>query len=249
MRISRFYCPQAMHEGLELCLKNEIANYIGRVLRLKPGNEVRLFNGEGIEFQATISSVERREVTVKIEQPIDVTTESQLRTHLGQVISRGERMDYAIQKATELGVSTITPLTSDFCEVKLAPDRQQKRQKHWQQVAISACEQCGRATIPIINEVSTVGAWMQKHKSELLLVLHPGDGKNALETQDCPNSVSILIGPEGGLSDQEVANASELGCVPVPLGTRILRTETAPVVALTLIQWLWGDFKSPQGHQ
>ena len=166
--------------------------------------------------------------------------ESGLTIELGQVMSRGERMDYAVQKATELGVTRIVPLFSERCEVKLSSERQDKRQQHWQQVAISACEQSGRSRVPEIAQPQPLSQWLTQCHSALKLVLHP-DAAMPLAQRQAPASVALLIGPEGGLGDQEIAQARAAGFDSLQLGPRVLRTETAPVAALAVLQYLWGD--------
>jgi 16S rRNA (uracil1498-N3)-methyltransferase len=165
--------------------------------------------------------------------------ESPLHVHIGQGLSRGERMDWAIQKATELGVAEITPIVSSRCEVRLKDERTDKRMSHWRQVAISACEQCGRSVLPLIHPPLVLEDWLKQSSAELKLVLHPV--AEPLTSHRKPQSLAFLIGPEGGLSDNEVALAQSAGFQPARLGPRVLRTETAPIVALAVAQHLWGD--------
>ncbi|RBL67730.1 16S rRNA (uracil(1498)-N(3))-methyltransferase, partial [Pseudomonas sp. MWU13-2625] len=160
--------------------------------------------------------------------------------HLGQGLSRGERMDWAIQKATELGVSEITPIFSERCEVRLKDERADKRLLHWRQVAISACEQCGRSQVPVIHPPVLLADWIKQARADLKLVLHPV--AQPLESHAKPASLAFLIGPEGGLTDAEVDLSHTSGLLPARLAPRVLRTETAPVVALAVAQQLWGDF-------
>ena len=150
-------------------------------------------------------------------------------------------MDYAVQKATELGVHRITPLHSERCEVRLSGERQEKREGRWQQVAISACEQSGRAVVPAVEPIQTLTDWVQGVNAELKLVLHHHSAL-PLHQYAAPTSVALLIGPEGGLTEQEVQAAQAAGFMPVAFGVRVFRTETAPVAALSVLQWLWGDF-------
>ena len=150
-------------------------------------------------------------------------------------------MDYAVQKAVEMGVSEIVPLTTERCDVKLKGDREDKRLRHWQQVAISAAEQCGRARVPDIQPVMTVQQWLEHARAcDLRLVLHHRT-ERSLNTLEKPSSIALMIGPEGGLTAEEIALAEDNGFLPVALGPRVLRTETAPVAAIALCQWLWGD--------
>ena len=182
----------------------------------------------------------KKAVRVELREQLAGQAESPLRIHLGQGLSRGERMDWAIQKATELGVCEITPIVSERCEVRLKDERADKRLAHWRQVAISACEQCGRSVLPVIHAPITLAEWQAHVQAELKLVLHPVAAP--LESHARPHSLAFLIGPEGGLSEAEVAQAKAAGFHAARLGPRVLRTETAPVVALAVAQQLWGDF-------
>jgi 16S rRNA (uracil1498-N3)-methyltransferase len=184
--------------------------------------------------------VGKKRVVVQIDESFAGQVESPLHIHLGQGLSRGERMDWAIQKATELGVTEITPIFSDRCEVRLKDERADKRLMHWRQVAISACEQCGRSRVPVIHPPLLLADWLKQTEAELKLVLHPV--AEPLVSHAKPATLAFLIGPEGGLSDAEVEQAQSAGFHAARLGPRVLRTETAPVVALAVAQQLWGDF-------
>lgn len=202
--------------------------------------EVIIFNDLAEQVSAHIESVNKKHVKVFINACLPGPPASSLHTHLGQVMSRGERMDYAIQKATELGVNEITPLFSRRCEVKLDATRQAKRLAHWQQIAISACEQSGRIDIPHIYPPALLNDWLERTHAQSKLVLHPHQTQ-PLVSQETPVSCALLIGPEGGFTDQEVEQAQAQGYTGLNLGPRILRTETAPLAALTLLQYIWGD--------
>lgn len=202
--------------------------------------EVIIFNDLAEQVSAHIESVNKKHVKVFINACLPGPPASSLHTHLGQVMSRGERMDYAIQKATELGVNEITPLFSRRCEVKLDATRQAKRLAHWQQIAISACEQSGRIDIPHIYPPALLNDWLERTHAQSKLVLHPHQTQ-PLASQQTPVSCALLIGPEGGFTDQEVEQAQAQGYTGLNLGPRILRTETAPLAALTLLQYIWGD--------
>jgi 16S rRNA (uracil1498-N3)-methyltransferase len=207
---------------------------------MRPGDSIRLFDGAGHEHHAELIALSKRAIRVRIGAVIDNRCESAFRIELGQVMSRGERMDYVVQKATELGVSRIVPLFSERCEVKLNPERQAKRVDHWQQVAISACEQSGRSRVPEIAMPQPLNRWLEQCDSALKLVLHP-DAATPLSQRAAPPSAALLIGPEGGLSDSEIEQARTAGFESLRLGPRVLRTETAPVAALSVLQYLWGD--------
>lgn len=241
MRVSRFYLDAALAEG-DLSLADELAHYIGRVLRLAPGAPVQIFNGSGQEWPGEVLEVSKRQVNLRLAAAIPGMPESPLQVHLGQAMSRGERMDWAIQKAVELGVDEITPLFTERCEVKLQGERADKRQAHWQQIAVSACEQCGRSVVPRVNAPIALAHWLDGLECELKLVLHHRSEQN-LQALAAPASLGLLIGPEGGLSADEISLAQTSGFLPARFGPRVLRTETAPVVALTLAQQWWGDLR------
>jgi len=239
MRLSRFFVDLPLSLG-QHPLPEAQAHYIGRVLRLAVGDAVQLFDGSGQEFVGELVEVGKKSVQVELREQFSGQTESPLRIHLGQGLSRGERMDWAIQKATELGVAEITPLVSERCEVRLKDERADKRLAHWRQIAISACEQCGRSRVPTINPPLGLGDWLAQTAADLKLVLHPV--AEPLAGHARPASLAFLIGPEGGLSDAEVQLAQQAGYHSARLGPRVLRTETAPVVAISVAQQLWGDF-------
>ncbi|TBW07113.1 16S rRNA (uracil(1498)-N(3))-methyltransferase [Azotobacter chroococcum subsp. isscasi] len=239
MRLSRFFIDAPLSLG-RLALPEAQAHYIGRVLRLAAGDAVQLFDGSGREFVGELAEVGKKSVQVELREQFAGLAESPLRIHLGQGLSRGERMDWAIQKATELGVAHITPIVSERCEVRLKDERADKRLNHWQQIAISACEQCGRSVLPSIHPPMLLGDWLARTEAELKLVLHPF--AEPLTSHARPASLAFLIGPEGGLSEAEVAAAQHAGYQAARLGPRVLRTETAPVAALSVAQQLWGDF-------
>ncbi len=239
MRLSRFFIDAPLSLGQHE-LPEAQAHYIGRVLRHAAGDAVQLFDGSGQEYLGKLIEVGKKAVRVELREQLAGQAESPLRIHLGQGLSRGERMDWAIQKATELGVGEITPIVSERCEVRLKDERADKRLAHWRQVAISACEQCGRSVLPVIHAPITLAEWQAHVQAELKLVLHPVAAP--LESHARPHSLAFLIGPEGGLSEAEVAQAKAAGFHAARLGPRVLRTETAPVVALAVAQQLWGDF-------
>ncbi|MBD9413137.1 16S rRNA (uracil(1498)-N(3))-methyltransferase [Pseudomonas sp. PDM16] len=239
MRLSRFFIDAPLSLGQHE-LPEAQAHYIGRVLRHSAGDAIQLFDGSGQEYLGELIEVGKKAVRVELREQFDGQAESPLRVHLGQGLSRGERMDWAIQKATELGASEITPIVSERCEVRLKDERADKRLAHWRQVAISACEQCGRSVLPVIHAPQTLAEWQASVQAELKLVLHPVAAP--LESHAKPQTLAFLIGPEGGLTDAEVEQAKTAGFHAARLGPRVLRTETAPVVALAVAQQLWGDF-------
>ena len=240
MRISRLFTPLPLSSDSTQVLTDVAAHYLGKVLRLGKGDAMVLFNGDGLEYQATIENVGKHEVQVRVGAARAPATESALHTVLGLGISRGERMDYAIQKSVELGVSVISPLFTEHCEVKLSGERVDKRQSHWQQIAISACEQCGRVKVPRVEAPQTLASWLARTDGTLRLLLDHEE-KGHLAGPRPAHGVSLLIGPEGGLSPAEIAAAKLAGFTGIRLGNRVLRTETAPVAALSILQHLWGE--------
>ena len=242
MRVPRIHTPVALAASATVELDDNAAQHVGKVLRMQPGQELLLFNGDGQDFPATISEVSKRQVWVTLGQPSPNASESPLRLILGQTLSKGDRMDYAIQKSVEMGVTTIVPLVTERCDVRLKGDREEKRLRHWQAVAVSAAEQCGRSVVPDIQPVMTLAQWFAfARNADTRLVLHHRTSQ-ALATLTRPATVALMIGPEGGLTEAEIAEAEREDFLPTALGPRVLRTETAPVAAIALCQWLWGDF-------
>ena len=242
MRIPNIYTPLKLSEHEQFDLNESATAHLIKVLRMKEGEQLRLFNGSGKFFPATIIQASKKHLTIQTHNSELTKTESRLQTHLGQVIARGDRMDYSIQKSTEMGVSEITPLFSERCEVKLNAERQAKRVLHWQQISISAAEQCGRATVPIIHSPMRVEEWTARQKGRgLSLVLHHRDTQKLSDISPAPTEVNLLIGPEGGLSAEEIAAAQGDNFLSTTFGPRVLRTETASVTSLSIVQWLWGD--------
>ncbi|MDR5893632.1 16S rRNA (uracil(1498)-N(3))-methyltransferase [Halomonas mongoliensis] len=228
--------------GGDVVLPEGPARHVARVLRLGEGALLRLFDGAGHEAEAVLVEASRKRVVARIEAVEAGGGESPLVVHLGQAISKGDRMDYAIQKAVELGVAAITPLYTEHGDVRLKGEREAKKLAHWQAVAASACEQCGRAVVPPVHPPLALAEWLVERSEALRLVLHPATGaEDALQRDAAPASVALLIGPEGGLAEGEVETARAAGFAPLTLGPRILRTETAPVVALSLLQYRFGD--------
>lgn len=240
MRTPRFYCPQLGQEQTMLDLSESVHRHAVQVLRLKSGALIRLFDGFGTEFEATLTLVEKRRSQAQLVNQINHHAESPLNISLIQAISRGERMDFAIQKAVELGVRTIVPVVTERCNVRLSQEREQKRLAHWQGVLIGACEQSGRAYLPELAEVTTLSEALAAATDELKLVLDP-QANCGFHDLSKPSALTLLIGPEGGLSDAEIALAQQQGFTAVQFGPRILRTETAATAALAVVQTLWGD--------
>ncbi len=241
MRISRLFIDQPLQPGQTLDLPDDSAHYLRTVLRLKKDQDLILFNGQGNEFNAKLILVSRKTVTVKILTENTPEKESPLTISLGLGISRGDRMDWAIQKAVELGVNSLTPLMTNHCVIKLSPEKQQSRIKHWQGIIQHACEQCGRVYLPQLNAITSLADWVLKQQ-HLKIFLDPYATHSLSQLQPENSSVTLLSGPEGGFSEQERQLAIQAGFTPVKLGRRILRTETAVLASISAIQTLWGDF-------
>jgi len=238
---TRLYCDLPLSPGAEFVLPEPAARHAVTVLRLQAGDTLTLFNGAGGEYSASLVAVGKREARVRLIEFHAAERESPLAITLALGISAGERMDYSLQKATELGVSAIQPLSTERSLVKLAGERADKRLQHWQHVVIAACEQCGRNRVPVVAPVQKLFAYLATlDRSERLLLLSP-DAVTPLKQVPRSASVVLLIGAEGGLAPSEYQAAEASGFEPVSLGPRILRTETAPVAALAVLQALWGD--------
>lgn len=243
MSLTRIYQPISLAINTFLRLDEQASHHVARVLRLKEGDEIAVFNGDGGEFCAIITQVAKKNVDVEIKNFLSRNMESPLNICLAQGIARGEKMDWIIQKAVELGVKKIVPLLTERCNVQLNHERIQKRIEHWQSVIISACEQSGRNVVPEIVVPQPLDKWLFQNKADIRIVLSPHATKKSLpEKIESTQSISILIGPEGGLSEQEIKKATLKKFIPMQLGPRILRTETAPIAALAILQSRYGDF-------
>jgi len=240
MRISRLFINTTLSPNALISLDEKASHYLTNVLRLKSNAPLVVFNGDGNQYSATIEAIEKKAVTLRTKDCEAVNNESPLSIHLAIALSKGDRMDWIIQKATELGVTAITPLTSERSEVKLKGERLEKKLQHWQQIAISACEQCGRNRVPAIHALSIADDWVKTVKAERKLVLHHRTEQTIDATRHIA-SAALLIGPEGGLSEREINAAEQQGFAALRLGPRVLRTETAPLAAITLLQHSWGD--------
>ncbi len=241
MRIPRIYHSEPLSVDSDVFLDDDAANHVGRVLRMTTGQQLELFDGTNLTFSAEITQADKKRVKVRIlsGQPDD--RESPLHLHLGQVMSRGEKMEFTIQKSIELGVNVITPLFSERCGVKLDAERLAKKIQQWQKIAVAACEQCGRNRMPQIREAMTLEAWCAEADSGLRLNLHPR-ATHSINTLPQPiERIRLLIGPEGGLSADEIAMTAEQGFTDILLGPRVLRTETTALTAITALQVRFGD--------
>jgi len=241
MRVPRIYTQQNLIEGRELELDGAASHHLVTVLRMAAGRSVCVFNGDGEEYEATIVELRKKIAVLKIGSSREGVSESPLRSTLAVGISRGDRFDFALQKATELGVHCIVPLFCERSEVKLTGDRLDKKMDAWKKIIIGACEQSGRVKLPDLSASHSFVDYAASEKSALKLVLHHRADKK-LSALPKPDSVAVLIGPEGGLSETEIQLAQQQGFQALRLGPRVLRTETAPLAALTTLQLLWGDF-------
>jgi 16S rRNA (uracil1498-N3)-methyltransferase len=240
MRVPRIFTTQPLQLDSTVELEAAPSAHIAKALRMRIGDTVALFNGLGGEFSADIVSIDKKAVQLNVLNHNTQQLESPLQLELGIAISRGDRMDWIIQKATELGVTSIAPLTTLRSEVKLKGERAEKKQRHWQQVIISACEQCGRNQLPQLQALASLEAWLPGVNADRKFVLHHRD-TSATKADKKPASAAILIGPEGGLDDDEINTSGRHGFEALTLGPRILRTETAPLAAIAILQAKWGD--------
>lgn len=238
--MTRIFIDTALSADTAFELPDAAARHVGQVLRMRVGERLTLFSGDGAEHEAVIASVERRSVQVQIGARRELDRESSLRLRLAQCVSKGDRMDYTIQKAVELGVAEILPLLSARSVVKLDEERWEKKQEHWRGIVIAACEQSGRTRLPPVATVRKLEHWLPESGSGLRLVLAP-TASVSLKTLPPAREITLLVGPEGGLSDEEIAQALRAGFTGISLGPRVLRTETAGVAALAALQALHGD--------
>jgi 16S rRNA (uracil1498-N3)-methyltransferase len=239
MRISRVYADMPLQAGSEVILPERPSRHLSQVLRLRTGDRVVVFNGDGRDFPALVSAARKDAVRVQLQPPGAEEPPAVLPLHLGLGISKGERMDFAIQKAVELGVAAITPLFTERCVVRLAGERLAKRQEHWRGVLIAACEQSGRRRLPDFNEAAPLQQWLLDAAPGVLLDHRAGQGLTQLARPT--DGLSLLVGPEGGLSETERQQARDAGLTGIRLGPRVMRTETAPLAAIAALQVLWGD--------
>ncbi|RPJ45903.1 MAG: 16S rRNA (uracil(1498)-N(3))-methyltransferase [Betaproteobacteria bacterium] len=242
--MTRIYFPDAIPDHGVCDLPTAKAHHVAHVLRLAPGDPVVLFDGRGTVYDAQVIHCARGAVRVRVGAGRREDRESPLQVILAQAVSSGERMDYTIQKAVELGVMVVQPLLSERCVVRLAGERAAKRVAHWQAVVAAACEQCGRNQVPAVHSLLPLTDWLQQPAAAggLRILLAPGAATGLRQLERPAGSVTVLAGPEGGLTGAEAADAARAGFLPLRLGPRVLRTETAAVALLAAMQTLWGDF-------
>lgn len=241
MRLSRIFLDTQLQAGTRVTLDPRAARYAGQVLRLRPGQRLTLFNGDGNDWAAELLTCDRRHCSAQVHERLTAEPRPDRALHLGIGISRGDRMDTAIQKSVELGVTAITPLRTERSTIQLDDERCAKRVTHWRGVTIAACEQSGRSRLPNLHPATSLSTWLAEHQGGLLL--HPTATATLATLPPPTGDITLLIGPEGGLAESEQYQARAAGYTAIRLGPRILRTETAPLAALAAIQALWGDFR------
>ncbi len=237
----RFFCPDGLLPASDMPLPAAVAHHAERVLRLAVGDPVTLFDGQGGECAASILAF-GKEALARLGPRLAIECESPLQITLVQALASGDKMDWIVQKAVELGVAAVQPVAAERSVLKLAGERADKRVAHWQQVAVAACEQSGRNRVPVVGEILPLAKYLARPFDGTRLILAPGaDGALARKARP-GRPVAILIGPEGGWSPAELDLAARAGCAPLALGPRVLRTETAGLAALAAMQTMWGDF-------
>ena len=241
--MTRIYLDQNLTSGERVELPHDATRHVANVLRLRRGDELIVFNGQGGEYAATIDTADRRQVSVVLGAHDPIERESTLDVTLAQGLSRGERMDFSIQKAVELGVRRIIPFEAQRSNVKLPAERTARRLEHWRAIARHACEQCGRNTVPVIDPLCAFDVIAKPEPFTLRITLDPIGSDRLPSLQSGAGSVLLIVGPEGGLDDDELDRLGTSGCLRLPLGPRILRTETATVAGLTMLQTCFGDFR------
>jgi 16S rRNA (uracil1498-N3)-methyltransferase len=242
----RIYQNKTMLVGENYPLDDDGFSHIVRVLRFTEGDTMTLFNGLDIdgkyfEYHGKLINVSKKSAEVTIVSRTETKVESTLNIHLGQGISRGDRMDFTLQKSVELGVNTITPLFTERCGVKLNAERLAKKRDQWQKIVISACEQSGRCHVPEVKEPVSLLNWLAQETSALKLNLHPKAQHSIMTLPNKNDRIRLLIGPEGGLDNHEISQANDAGFIDILLGPRVLRTETAALTAITALQCRYGD--------
>ena len=240
MRITRFYFGDSLKTDSIVKLHHELTHYVLKVLRLKTGNQIKLFNSNEGEFLGTIVSINKGDISVSVDMQVRVPSEDSVRFHIALSIIKGERMDYAIQKAVELGVTSLTPLYSRFSEVKIKNKTHlENKLHHWERVILNASQQCGRLSLPQVREPMNLTELIEESESDTFLLLDSSGSKN-LNDVSFKKDFCLVVGPEGGFSDEELEYSSKKTEI-ITLGPRTLRAETAPVVALSILQSKFGD--------
>jgi 16S rRNA (uracil1498-N3)-methyltransferase len=247
VRLTRVHCAAPLAQGGEATLPDAAATHVTRVLRLRVGDRLAVFDGRGSEHHAEIGAITGGEVRVRLLERIASRPESPLAVTLVQGVSRGERMDWALQKATELGVSAIAPVLCARSVVRLDADQAGAKLRHWQAIVVAACEQSGRSVLPDLRPPEPLRTWLARPTPAGLRLVLDADADTELAAMPAPiGAVELLIGPEGGFDDDEIETARGAGFRSARLGPRVLRTETAGVAALAVLQARWGDLAAPR---
>lgn len=240
MNLSRVYISESLQVGKKIDLSTEAVRHLITVMRMRDGEQCVLFNGDGHDYVVRLEQVTKKHATAVVLSAVAVHTESPLHSHLGQAIGKGDRMDYSLQKAVELGVTAITPLITERVNVRLSDERLQKKMQHWQDVMVAACEQSGRAVLPTLHQPLSYTTWLQRVQTGLRVICDPYADANLSDLVPS-DAITFAVGPEGGLTTDEVELAKKHAWHPIRLGTRVLRTETMSSVMLSIAQNLWGD--------
>ena len=243
--VPRLYVPSVQHGGQVLALPADEAEHVRRVLRVKPGSAVRVFNGRGLEFEARVSAVDRRGVSVEVGAPVTAAPECRVHVILAQAVLKGDKIDDVIRDAVMMGVAVVQPILTARTDVPGRAFSRRGRAERWERIAIASAKQCGRAVVPEIHPPFSLSECLEAHRCDARIVLvEPAvasSGSAPGGVVRAPRSALVLIGPEGGWAPEEVAEAVAAGCVPVTLGPRTLRADAAPLVALSVLQHVWGD--------
>jgi 16S rRNA (uracil1498-N3)-methyltransferase len=242
MRDIRIFQDCELSLDTPIRLDDRASRHLGQVLRLAAGDELIVFNGNGNDYISRIASVDKKKVDLHIMDMVQNHSESELDVHLFQGVSKGDRMDTAIQKSVELGISSITPIICERTVVRTSDDRNNKKLQHWRNIIISACEQSGRARIPELYPITDYQTALDSMLPEQTVLLHPNQPEKISQVSIENKHINLVIGPEGGFSDREVELAGNAGVKLVTIGRRILRTETAPIAALSVLQARFGDY-------
>ncbi len=240
MRIPRIYTPQELSSNCKIELEEEASRHLLKVLRMDVGRPLTLFNGDGYQYHGSISGTNKKTAVVTIQKQEHRPNISPIEIELAIGLSKGDRFDWVLQKATELGVSKITPLFTSRSEVKLSGERLEKKMHSWRNIIIGACEQCQRNVLPTLSDAQKLPDYIENTSASLKFVLHHRSEKGLAESTP-DKTISLLVGPEGGLNEEEINTAESCGFQALKLGERVLRTETAPLAALSIMQHLWGD--------
>ncbi len=244
MRLTRIYQENTLHENLEIELSPDCCHRLLHVLRIKTGDDLILFDGSGFDFEAKITTIKKKKIFASVSSKKPIHNESNLHIHLAQALAKGDKVDFILQKAVELGANEITLLNTERSNVNITPERMEKRWQHWQNILIHACEQSGRSLLPHLHRCEYLEKWMPQQENSCKLVLDP-NARTTLSaiTKSNDNNFILLIGPEGGLSNIEIQLAIKHAFQTVKLGSRILRTETAALASISALQTLFGDFQ------